>query len=292
MGRGEDRGRQSLAIAAFRPDPPSATGAAGREGPNQHSRSDPIPFEGRRRSPTARLPDYITTFDLVSPDGCPPTELTLPDVLETPVNTTKPIRSALAGLPHWQQAIFAVACAEHVAPGCRRLAAASSVLVYEEAIEAAWHAALTGVPPSRDWIGVLAGLPESAVEDPYRKDYFAMRALDILRFAFKVIGEHANPEPTDLACCGAVDIYGDFDGLAAGWPTGTIDPSNLPAPGPLESHEIVAQSGTIDLLMGATAANAELCARIRAHARMASEQLDAVIPEFLDHGYYRRGTAS
>jgi hypothetical protein len=203
------------------------------------------------------------------------------------MNNTKLIRSAVAGLPHWQQVIFAVACAEHVAPACRRLAGASSVVVYDKAIEAAWHAASAGSSLSQDWIGVLAGLPESAVDDPHRKDYFAMRALDILRFAFKVIGEHARPDPTDLACCGALDIYGDFDGLAVGWPSGTIDPNNLPAPGQLESREIEAQSGTIELLKGATAANAELCARIREHARTAAKQLDVVMLEFLRRGYAR-----
>lgn len=196
------------------------------------------------------------------------------------------IRSAIRHLNHWQQGAFALACAEHVAPAFCRLASITTVPVYNEALVAAWRIMAAGTPASLEGQQAL-DLPESEVNDPYRQDYFAMRALDVLRVALEAMMQVPKLDSVDLACCGAIDIYSDFDGFEADWPRATIDPRDSPPPpGRLESFEIRAQQATLEILR-LNAPTREICNRLREHAQVASQQLDAVMPKFLQQGSTR-----
>ncbi len=213
-------------------------------------------------------------------------EFTLSHVLEAAMNQIQEIRSMIRNLNYLQQVTFALACAEHVAPAFYHLASSASAPVYQETLAAAWQAAAEGTLPSLDGQRAL-DLPESEVDDPYRRDYFAMRALDVLRFALETISRTRNQNWVDLACCGALDIYSDFDGFEAGWPRGTIDPRDPPPPpGRLKSLEIRAQRATLEMLQS-NAPTAEIGNRVREHASVASQQLDAIVPEFLKRGLAR-----
>jgi hypothetical protein len=183
-----------------------------------------------------------------------------------------------------EQAVFALACSERIAPVFRQLASAESVKTYEKISDAAWMSIMSDgrVASAMRGLDVVNGLPEATVDDSLRPEYYAMLSLSVLAYALQALAEDDLPVAINSTCCAAIDVCRNCDFIIAGRKTRKVASGETPSShGELESAEIVAQNAVLQTLQATTTLSDALCQNIRRMAKETSVQLAQALPRFI-----------
>jgi len=194
------------------------------------------------------------------------------------------IVSMVGGLNQRQQAVFALACAERVAPVFRRLALPESAKVFDDVLGTAWLSITSEkcVTNAARGLGLINGLPEATADDSLRPEYYAMRSLSVLAYALQALAGDDLPVAIKSACSAALDLCAGCEFIICGKGTRKIVYGQSPSlPEVLESVEMAAQNATLQALQNKTGLNESLCKNIRQMAKETSDQLAHVLPRFI-----------
>jgi hypothetical protein len=178
------------------------------------------------------------------------------------------------------QALFAISCAERVAPVFRRFGQPRSVETFERALAAAWAGVLKQdtVADAKSNLKLITHLPEAQEDDSWRSSYYAMLSLSVLAYAWEALAGNL-PAAIEWASGAAISVYENADIIIEHTPPRSIGPGEEPPPpGPLERDEEQAQDATVEILLKNANVDERLCESIRELAREASAKLAEALP--------------
>jgi|SRR5579871_2350113 len=195
------------------------------------------------------------------------------------------IRSAIRGLDGWKLRAFVASCAEHVAPAFKLLASATSVPIFERALHSAWAVVTNDEENVASSLQLISRLPEAAVDDSHRREYYATLAMEVLENALRTSCDQDAHDSADLACCLAFDLYASFDGIASGSPNMVIDPKSPPPKGALESAEMNSLSNTLSILREESGRRDDIGRKCESEAKKSAQVLLQSLPALIRQRY-------
>ena len=194
------------------------------------------------------------------------------------------ITASVGALPQRAQALFALGCAERMAPVFRRWARPASVKVFNDILDTAWQSVTSEncITNAKRSLDLIDQLPEAMVDDSVgtESEYYAMVSLSVLAYAFQSLIGNELSVAIESACSAALDLCGNCDFVIGKKGIRKIFYGQDPFPtDELESVEMTAQNATAHVLRNATNVDESLCKNIRQMAKEASVQLTHALPK-------------
>ncbi|MGW5465956.1 hypothetical protein [Streptomyces sp. NPDC003996] len=184
----------------------------------------------------------------------------------------------------WQVQLFATGCAQRLLPLADACASERTARLYLQGLDAAWSAA--SAAQREELARTLDQVPEMSAQSSDEIEYWALRSVLVLTCSLRADLAGDPAKPGRRACSGALELHEAIDDtLTHPEPTGTrtIDPRDMPSPGPWENREIAAERATLAVLRASTIREAAV-AEVHSLSADHADDLREVIPGFLRAG--------